>query len=294
MLKNQSKILKITKPKIRPEGKGAKVQRILGSDNPKYFDPFLMMDFFSSKQPNGFPDHPHRGFETVSYMKEGSFLHEDFKGHKGRIDEGDVQWMTAGKGIVHAEMPESKETDSVGFQLWINLRSTQKMIEPKYQEIKKALIPVIQKEQASIKVICGNIFGTSGPITPNTPVEYLDVFLALGGRLQKSINIGWNSFIYLYEGQLLVNGNIVENQSAVFFANGPEEAFVDFEAKSSGAKFLWLSGLPLKEPIVQYGPFVMNTQDQIDQTLEDYHSAKNGFEEVKNWSSGIRKLSENY
>lgn len=287
-----AKILRITHAKTRSEGQGATVQRILGSDNPKYFDPFLMMDAFSSRLPGGFPDHPHRGFETVTYVKEGAFFHEDFKGHKGKLEEGDVQWMTAGKGIVHAEMPAYKDRDCKGFQLWINLKSSQKMIDPIYQEFKSTQFPVAQQDKVSAKVVCGTILGVTGPVVPHQPVEYCDITISANGKFQKAIQKGWNSFIYIYNGQLTVNGSKVDNHSAVFFAPGEDNTVVDFEAESQDVGFMWLSGLPIKEPIVQYGPFVMNTQQQIEQTFEDYQQAKNGFENVKSWASGIRKLAE--
>jgi redox-sensitive bicupin YhaK (pirin superfamily) len=159
-----------------------------------------MLDHFKVRLPAGFPDHPHRGFETVTYMQEGVMHHEDFKGHKGTIGPGDIQWMTAGKGIVHAEMPGSTEQDSVGFQLWLNLKSKDKMQEPQYQEYTKDQIPVFEKDGTKVKIICGEWEGHSGPIKYHTPSYYMDIKLPKDGKFQIPIKKLWNSIIYVYEG----------------------------------------------------------------------------------------------
>lgn len=165
----------VFKPEWVNEGVGAKVVRVLGNQHIRRLDPFLMLDYFHVKLPGGFPDHPHRGFETVTYMLEGEVAHEDFKGHKGVIGPGDIQWMTAGKGIVHSEMPTSFTVTSKGFQLWLNLKASNKMINPRYQELKAAEIPIVKKQNMSVKVIAGEWEGVKGPIQVETPSYYFDV-----------------------------------------------------------------------------------------------------------------------
>ena len=202
---NFKKIKKVFKPELQDEGVGAKVRRIIGSHILKKseMDPFLMLDHASVKLPAGFPDHPHRGFETVSYLIKGKMYHEDFKGHKGTLEAGDVQWMTAGKGIVHAEIPASKTEPSVGFQLWINLRKEDKMIEPVYQEIKKDKIPLVDKwddEGVKAKVIAGESFDVKGPIYTRTPAEYIDFQLKEGAVYRHTIPAKWNFLVYVFEG----------------------------------------------------------------------------------------------
>lgn len=157
------------------EGIGAKVIRIVGSSNLPHMNPFLMLDFARLRLPAGFPDHPHRGFDTVSYSISGSFYHEDSKGHKGKTGPGDVQWLTTGRGVYHSNMPGSFTEDSVGFQLWVNLKAKDKMIEPQYQEFKSNDIPIVDKEGARVKVISGEWSGVKGPVVPRQPAYYFDV-----------------------------------------------------------------------------------------------------------------------
>jgi quercetin 2,3-dioxygenase len=171
----------IFKPSWVNEGKGAKVIRVIGNQYLRNLDPFLMLDYFKVRLPAGFPDHPHRGFETVTYMQQGSFYHEDFKGHKGKIGPGDLQWMTAGKGILHSEVPASYDEDNLGFQLWINLESKNKMIEPAYQEYTSDKIQVYQGDKVEVKIISGKWEGKTGPIYARTPSYYFDVHILPGG-----------------------------------------------------------------------------------------------------------------
>jgi len=195
MLKTFKTISKIFIPPIVPEGDGAQVRRIIKNTYLKRLDPFLMLDYFSVKLPGDFPDHPHRGFETVTYMISVSFHHEDFKGNKGTISPGDLQWMTAGKGIVHAEMPASAEEYSVGFQLWINLAEKDKFCDPQYQEIKKDKIPVASQEGVTVKVIAGESLGQKGPIYARTPALYLDVEMDRNSKFEQNIPKGWNVIV---------------------------------------------------------------------------------------------------
>ncbi|XP_007174299.2 pirin isoform X6 [Balaenoptera acutorostrata] len=215
------------------EGVGARVRRSIGRPELKHLDPFLLFDEFKGGRPGGFPDHPHRGFETVSYLLEGgSMAHEDFCGHTGQLNPGDLQWMTAGRGIVHAEMPCSEEPVH-GLQLWVNLRSPQKMVEPRYQELKSNEIPKPSKEGVTVAVISGEALGVKG---------------------------GQASFIPYLEMCIL----------------DPERSH-----------FVLIAGEPLREPVVQHGPFVMNTDEEISQAILDFRNAKNGFERAKTWKSKI-------
>lgn len=289
-----AKVFKTVKPRMQSEGMGATVARIVGSKEVRNFDPFLLLDHFSGRLPAGFPDHPHRGFETVSYMFNGTFFHEDSKGHKGTINKGDVQWMTAGKGILHAEMPGSHTEDSTGLQLWINLPKDKKMVQPHYQEFTSAQIPVSAKDGVTAKIICGKEFGAEGSVKPTWPAQYVDFQLAKDSKFEKVIPAGWNCLIYLFEGSLEVNGDKFDAQTAVLFQKEPRERVAQISAPRGEAKFVFIGGQPIGEPIVQYGPFVMNTQEEIQQAFSDYQGAKNGFEEARTWKSGIRKLSNHF
>ena len=198
---------KIFSPTEQGEGDGARVRRIIGTRNLGNLDPFLMLDLFNVKLPAGFPDHPHRGFETVTYMISGKVLHEDFKGHKGEIGPGDIQWMTAGRGIVHAEMPASFDESSYGFQLWINLHAANKFCEPQYQEFKKEAIPEYKNAEKGMtaKVISGEVFGVKGPIVARTPTYFIDfIFDKAGTVYEHMIPKGWNSMFVIYKGSAKV------------------------------------------------------------------------------------------
>lgn len=274
------------------EGDGATVYRVIGINKVSDIDPFLMMDYFNdSKLPGGFPDHPHRGFETVTYLTQGKILHEDFKGHKGEIEEGDVQWMTAGRGIVHAEMPYSYTEPTSGFQLWINLSKENKMIEPNYQEIKNDKFPYVNIQNAKIKIIAGKIGEQEGACKSTTPTSFFDVFLQKG-QTDVPINPNMSGFLFLFEGEkILINNSItLKKLSAIRF-----DTYDNISLKiqsDSNARFVIIFGKPLKEPIAKYGPFVMNTREELEQAFEDYNRAKNGFENRKTWKSEIQYLPE--
>lgn len=268
------------------EGVGAIVRRSIGRFELKYFDPFLALDEFSISAPGGFPDHPHRGFETVTYMLQGAVTHEDFEGHKGTIGAGDLQWMTAGRGIVHSEMPAGPGTQK-GLQLWINLSSKYKMIEPRYQEIASKDIAEAAKEGVKVRVIAGEALGIRSPVHTATPTMYLDVTLKPGAHLEHPIPTAWNAFVYVLEGE-----GIFGNSKSV--AVGPHHLALlssggdGVEVWNRGLKplrFVLVGGQPLGEPVMQYGPFVMNTQEEIDQTIEDFEGCTNGFEKARHWRS---------
>ncbi|XP_057498345.1 pirin-like protein [Actinidia eriantha] len=280
-------VIKKVLAKPQREGEGAVVRRSIGRSELKYLDPFLMLDEFAVSPPAGFPDHPHRGFETVTYMLQGAFTHQDFAGHQGTIRTGDVQWMTAGRGIIHSEMPAGEGTQR-GLQLWINLASKDKMIEPRYQELLSEDIARVEREGVEVRIIAGEAMGVQSPVYTRTPTMYLDFTLKPGGgtQLHQPIPESWNSFVYIIEGE----GVFGSFNSSPIGANhvlvlGPGDGLSVWNKSTKSLRFVLIGGLPIGEPVIQYGPFVMNTQAEIEQTIEDYHYSKNGFEMAKYWRS---------
>lgn len=251
-----------------------------------------MLDLASSKLPSGFPDHPHRGFETVSYLLQGSFYHEDSKGNHGRLLPGDVQWMTAGKGVVHAEMPGSSEELSIGFQLWINLQAKHKMCEPQYQEFRKDLIPEAKQKGVLVKVIAGEAYGVKGPIYTRTPAFYMDVQVEPDSQFDIDIPLKWNGLAFVYEGEGEFCGKAAKKHQSVLLDLKDPEQRLQVKTGKGACKFMLMAGEPIDEPIVQHGPFVMNSEEEIRQTFRDYQEGKNGFEGVHQWQSKIRELSK--
>lgn len=276
------------------EGVGARVRRSVGRPELKNFDPFLMLDEFKGKAPGGFPDHPHRGFETVTYVIKGSIRHEDFCGHKGIIGAGDLQWMTAGRGIVHCEMPHG-EGEVHGLQLWVNLAKKYKMIEPAYQELLDKDIPRATKDGVTVKVIAGEAFGIKSKVYTRTPTMYLDFKLTPGSKLEQPIPVGWRSFLYILSGKAKFgptgNQKEIEAHHTVTFNDDGDSISVD-NSGSTECHLVMIAGEPIKEPIVQYGPFVMNTQEDIQKTFRDYQLGKNGFENAPKWQSDYVKNRE--
>ncbi|KAE9458304.1 hypothetical protein RHMOL_Rhmol06G0307700 [Rhododendron molle] len=267
------------------EGVGAIVRRSIGRFELKYFDPFLLLDEFSVSAPSGFPDHPHRGFETVTYMLQGAVTHEDFEGHKGTIGAGDLQWMTAGRGIVHSEMPAAQGTQK-GLQLWINLSSQHKMIEPRYQEIASQDIAEASKDGIKVRVIAGEALGTKSPIYTRTPTMYLDFTLKPGSHLEQPIPISWNAFVYVLEGEgIFGNSRSLPVAAHHLLLLGGGDGLEVWNKSGKALRFVLVGGEPLGEPVVQVGPFVMNSQEEIDQTVEDYENCINGFEKARHWRS---------
>ncbi|KAJ8560974.1 hypothetical protein K7X08_027164 [Anisodus acutangulus] len=272
------------------EGLGAVVRRSIGRFELRYFDPFLVLDEFSVSAPAGFPDHPHRGFETVTYMLQGAVTHEDFEGHKGTIEAGDIQWMTAGRGIVHSEMPATEGTQK-GLQLWINLSSKYKMIQPRYQEISREDIVEAGKDGIKVRIIAGESLGAKSAIYTRTPTIYLDFTLKPGSHLQQPIPKSYNAFVYVLEGE----GIFGPHESAVGAHNllllgGSGDGLEAWNKSTKPLRFILVGGEPLDEPVAQLGPFVMTTQQEIDQTVEDFDNYINGFEKAKNWRSQARIL----
>ena len=258
------------------DGAGVNLTRIIGSPELNMLDPFLLLDEFGSDNPNdyiaGFPPHPHRGFETITYMLNGKFTHEDTAGNKGHLSDGGVQWMTAGKGVIHSEMPEQTEGLVRGFQLWFNLPKEKKMIEPAYHDIQSDQIPVVEFEGGRVKVISGTFQGTTGPGRPHTGMMYLDIHLDSKQDITVPIANNWNGFVYVYEGSISANISVPKGHLAVLDTKD------DFLCSSSveNTRFILVAGEPLNEPVARGGPFVMNTKGEVLQAFEDYQSGRLG------------------
>jgi len=265
------------------DGAGVKLRRSLGQSSFARLDPFLMLDHFSTENPDdyiaGFPAHPHRGFETVTYMLDGHLRHEDHLGHTGDLKSGGVQWMTAGRGIIHSEMPQQDKGRMRGFQLWINLPAKEKMKPASYRDIQPDEIPVVALTRGGqVKVIAGTLTlegrETAGPIQGlATDPLYLDVDLPAGARFAHAIPAGYHAFVYPFEGSVEVGpqGAVkrLSTHSAGILSEGDA---VELTGGPDGARFILLAGRPLLEPIVQYGPFVMNTREEVEQAIRDYQS----------------------
>jgi len=265
------------------DGAGVKLTRVLTQDLQRRLDPFLMLDAFGTDNPGdyigGFPDHPHRGFETVTYMLEGRMRHRDSAGNEGLLVPGSVQWMTAGRGVIHSEMPEQQDGRMEGFQLWLNLSARDKMRAPWYRDIGAAEIPEVQAEGVLVRVIAGALPGVPGALgvvgamqRESTEPVYLDIHLQPGARFEQPLPPGHNAFVYVYRGALDVAGTAVPVQRMAILANrGDGAALV---AGPQGARALLIAGRPLNEPIAQHGPFVMNTHEQIHAAVEDFRAGR--------------------
>jgi len=264
------------------EGAGVRLIRSIATSELDHVDPFLLFDHFGSKDPadyiKGFPMHPHRGIETVTYMISGHVNHKDSIGNSGSITNGDVQWMTSGGGIMHEEMPQPHADEMIGFQLWVNLPARLKMTSPRYQNITSDQIPEIQHEDGvKIRVIAGEVDGVSGPVKEIVAKPtYLDILIPPDGTFSQPIDRGHAAFAYIFEGEGLFEaetsdtGTPIASPRLMVFDDGD---LVSARASDQGLRFLLVSGSPLNEPIARYGPFVMNTQAEIEQALKDL---KNG------------------
>ncbi|MGE5471608.1 MAG: pirin family protein [Bacteroidota bacterium] len=260
------------------DGAGVRLTRVLTQPLQRRLDPFLMLDAFRNDNPDdyigGFPDHPHRGFETVTYMLVGRLRHRDSAGHEGLLEPGGVQWMTAGSGLIHSELPEQEAGLMEGFQLWLNLRASYKMVAPSYRDIPAAAIPEITTENGvRVRIIAGASHGMAGAVRrPDTEPLYLDVHLPAGSHFVEMIEPGHNAFAYVYRGSVGIAGTTVgEGQMAILANNGAPALVIE---AVEAARLLVVAGRPLGEPIAQYGPFVMNTGAEIEQTLRDYRDGK--------------------
>jgi redox-sensitive bicupin YhaK (pirin superfamily) len=261
------------------DGAGVKLTRVLTRHLQHRLDPFLMLDAFGTENPDdyigGFPDHPHRGFETVTYMLEGRMRHRDNAGHEGLLQSGGVQWMTAGRGVIHSELPEQAAGRMEGFQLWLNLPAADKMCPAWYREIQADEIPHYLTEQgATVRVIAGASGGIAGAMQREvTEPLYLDVQLPAGTRFAQAIAPDFNVFAYVYRGEVMAGERAIPAQRMAVFRNDADSDGVELQAVSD-ARLLLIAGRPLREPIVQYGPFVMNTQEQIFAAIDDYREGR--------------------
>ena len=272
-------IEKVVSGMATSDGAGVSLTRIIGQPDLPRLDPFLMLDFFGSDNPGeyiaGFPPHPHRGFQTVTYMLAGKMRHKDSVGNEGVIDAGGIQWMNVGRGIIHEEMPEQEEGLLQGFQLWVNLPAVEKMSAPNYQDIQPDSVPTVHSQDAVIKVLAGEIDGVEGPVkTTAVSPTFLDIVLRSGSS-EIDINSNEATFIYVYEGSLTVNKDNASKESVLrdgelgVLSKTGTTLSVSTDTES---KFILVSGKPINEPVVQYGPFVMNTQQEIVQAFNDYQS----------------------
>ncbi|GME40241.1 Pirin [Neofusicoccum parvum] len=294
------------------EGAGARVRRSIGTPKLRNFSPFLMLDHFSISPGAGFPDHPHRGQETITYLLQGGVDHEDFAGNKGTIHAGDLQFMTAGRGIMHAEMPVQNADGSpnVGMQLWVDLPAKLKACEPRYRDLRASEIPAVDVDggRVHVKVISGRSHGVdSVQELAYTPVWLLDVRIRPGGTLTQALPQGFNAFAYTLAGTArFLNGSAsaaapspeeIESNSApvgpyhnVVFEQKGDSVVASVAADApEDARFILVAGLPLDQKVVQYGPFVVNSQEEVYQAMMDYSSHTNGFERAKDWESEIGK-----
>jgi redox-sensitive bicupin YhaK (pirin superfamily) len=257
------------------DGAGVKLTRVLTQPLQRRLDPFLMLDAFGSDNPDdyiaGFPDHPHRGFETVTYMIAGRMQHRDSAGHEGLLENGGVQWMTAGRGVIHSEIPQQEAGVMEGFQLWLNLPASDKMSAPWYRDFAAAELPrFVTDAGVDVTVIAGESHGVTGAVTREaTAPLYLDLHLPAGARFTQALAAEHNAFVYVYRGEVRIGAETLPVQRMAILANDAEADGVTIEATGE-AKVLLIAGRPLNEPIAQYGPFVMNTDQEIYQALNDF------------------------
>jgi redox-sensitive bicupin YhaK (pirin superfamily) len=270
------KIHKVRQSRATMEGAGVKLKRAFGEDNPK-LDPFLLLDDFGSDNPDdymaGFPFHPHRGIETITYVLEGEVQHKDSLGNEGIIGSGDAQWMSAGNGIIHEEMPVRSEGLMWGFQLWANLPASSKMMDPRYRDVKKEDIPEVEVDGAKVKIICGEINGFKGPVQNIvTDPEYLDVSINQNSDFKHSIKKGHNAFAYVIQGEGYFDEKkeiLLGKENLIIYEDGDE---VKISTKNNSVRFLLVSGKPINEPVAWSGPIVMNTVEEIRIAFEEYRN----------------------
>jgi redox-sensitive bicupin YhaK (pirin superfamily) len=268
-------VARIIEPQAVVEGAGVRLKRSIGTRTLDYLDPFLLLDHFQSKNPAdyvaGFPLHPHRGIETVTYLLAGAVRHRDSVGNAGEIGPGNLQWMSAGRGILHEEMPQVRPEGVAGFQLWVNLPKQQKMSAPRYQNISANEIPRIERDGgATVRAIAGGVDGVTGPVSGiAAEPTYLDVALEAGGSFMQPIPRGHSAFAYVFEGEARFGSEDKELVTAPKLVVWSDGDSIAVRAGKNPARFLLVSGAPLNEPIARYGPFVMNTQEEIQQTLRE-------------------------
>ena len=265
--------------KATSDGAGVKLTRVLTQSLQRRLDPFLMLDAFGSDQPDdyiaGFPDHPHRGFETITYMIAGRMQHRDNAGHEGLLENGGVQWMTAGRGVIHSEIPQQQEGVMEGFQLWLNLPARDKLTDPWYRDFTAADLPgFVTDAGVVVTVIAGESGGITGAVTREaTAPLYLDLHLPAGADFTQALPPGHNAFVYVYRGAVRIADREIPAQRMAILSNDAEADGVTLTALGE-AKVLLIAGQPLNEPIVQHGPFVMNTPQEIDQAIHDFREGR--------------------
>ena len=261
------------------DGAGVSLTRVLTGKLQRRLDPFLMLDAFGSDDPDdyiaGFPDHPHRGFETVTYMLAGRMRHRDNAGHEGLLGDGGVQWMVAGRGVIHSEIPEQEHGVMEGFQLWLNLPAQSKMAAPWYQDYASEKIPeYATAENVTVRVIAGSSNGVAGVVAREvTEPQYFDIHIPAGASFSTALPATHNAFLYVYRGAVQVGDTRVEAKRMGILSNGPEADGVTIGA-TEDARLVLIAGKPLNEPIVQYGPFVMNTELEIHQAIDDFRNGR--------------------
>jgi redox-sensitive bicupin YhaK (pirin superfamily) len=275
-------ISKILSPNLQSEGDGAQVRRLIGNEELRDLDPFLMMDHFYVSPPAGFPAHPHRGFETITYMLNGTCMHEDFKGNSGEMHEGDVQWMTAGRGIVHAEMP--KDGPMEGIQLWLNLPKDLKLSPAAYQELTSDSFPEYEPFGFSCKIIAGKIKTLLSPIKTKTGILFFDIKIEPLQKFSYKIPERWNSILYVLNGEVKIEDKTVKAHEAAVLSKFGTGLIIKSPANS---RVLLIAGEKISEPVFQHGPFVMSSKEEIAQAIKDFRSSSNGFEGASTWRSKI-------
>ncbi|HET7587401.1 MAG TPA: pirin family protein [Gammaproteobacteria bacterium] len=277
---SQRRVLKTVRGRPTSDGAGVRLNRVMGTPQLPDLDPFLMLDEFRSDDANdyiaGFPNHPHRGFETVTYMLAGRMRHGDNQGNSGLLTAGSVQWMTAGRGIVHSEMPEQEDGLMWGFQLWVNLPAKDKMTAPRYQDIGPESIPVVEiGDGVRVKVVAGEVNGTAGPVTAvATQPIYLDIELQPGASYTAALPAAHNAFVYVYKGAADVGATAERTARGELSVLDTGGESVMLTGGDEGGHLLLVAGQPLNEPVARYGPFVMNTEREIHEAVADFQSGR--------------------
>jgi redox-sensitive bicupin YhaK (pirin superfamily) len=276
-----ARLVRKVRGRATSDGAGVKLTRVIGGPDLPELDPFLLLDEFGTDRAEdyiaGFPSHPHRGFETVTYMLDGRMRHKDNHGNEGLLTPGSVQWMTAGRGLVHSEMPEQESGRMRGFQLWVNLPARDKMTDPKYQEFDPDRIPVVQPAPGvSVKIIAGTVADVSGPIVqPATDPVYLDISLEAGRAWEYALPEGHNAFAYVFEGAATVGegdeARALETREMAVLGGGD---LLQLRAGAEAARLIVVAGRPLREPVMRHGPFVMNTRQELMQAFVDYQEGR--------------------
>ena len=271
---NQRQVKKIIEGIKTTDGAGVNLTRIIGGPELNMLDPYLLLDEFGSDNPDdyiaGFPPHPHRGFETITYMLNGKWQHKDSGGNEGLLGDGSIQWMTAGSGIIHSEMPIQTDGLARGFQLWLNLPKSKKMIAPAYQDIESEQIPIVKEKAGTVKVISGNYWRTIGPGKAHTPVLILDIRLLENSEITIPVVDGWNAFGFVYEGDVFSGKQLSKGELGIYGKEGD----IDYKTSDNKAGIFLAAGEPLNEPVARGGPFVMNTRGEVLQAFSDYEEGK--------------------